>query len=76
MKHLLYYDINNHKQAIPLGFDKIDKIAPRLFLLETKQFKHNATDHHKHEYVYKDFSFVPVVAIQDFRHLSLYVQLD
>lgn len=45
-----------------------------------KQFKHAVTEHHRyeyrHEYEYKDFSFVPVVAPQDFRFLSLYVQLD
>jgi hypothetical protein len=34
MQHILYYDINEHKQSIPLGFDKIDKIPPRPFLLE------------------------------------------
>lgn len=34
MRHILYYDISKHKQSVPLGFDKIDKIPPRPFLLE------------------------------------------
>ncbi|RLA73129.1 MAG: hypothetical protein DRG78_22950, partial [Epsilonproteobacteria bacterium] len=38
-----------------------------------KQLRHGTTDHHRHEYKYKDFSFVTNVALQDFRHYSLYV---
>ena len=34
MLSILYYDVSEHKQSIPLGFDKIDKVEPRPFLLE------------------------------------------
>lgn len=38
-----------------------------------KQLRHKVTDHHKHEYKYKDFSFVTNVASKDFRYYSLYI---
>lgn len=38
-----------------------------------KQLRHAVTDHNKHEYKYKDFSYVTKIAAQDLRLKSLYV---
>lgn len=57
-------------------YAQILKCDYKFVLSVFKQLKYNVTDHHKFIYPYKDFSFVPVVSTQDFRHLSLYVNLN
>ena len=77
---LAYIEPEELHQYLLYHYSKILNCKYSHILSVFKQFRHAVTEHHRHEYrheyEYKDFSFVPVIAPQDFRHLSLYVQLD
>jgi hypothetical protein len=70
---LAYIDPDDLKQFLLFHYSKVLNSDYQNVLSVFKQFRHMVTDHHKYEYPYKDFSFIPIVASQDFRHLSLRV---